>query len=113
MSRVYTSDAIVLRRGRFGEHGVLLTLFTPDQGKVAAIAKGVHRPGSKLAGHLEPLLHVRLLVARGRNLDVVTQAEVLRPFGRLRADLYRTAAAWYAVELVDRLSEARRSRQTE
>lgn len=107
MSRVYTTDAVVLRRGRFGEHGVLLSLFTPEQGKVKAVAKGVHRPASKLAGHLEPLLHVRLLVARGRNLDVVTQAQVLHPFPTLRDDLYRTAAAWYAVELVERLSEER------
>jgi DNA repair protein RecO (recombination protein O) len=107
MSRVYTTDAIVLRRGRFGEHGVLLTLFTPDQGKVAAIAKGVYRPASKLAGHLEPLLHVRLLLAKGRNLDIVTQAQVIHPFGTLRDDLYRTAAAWYAAELVDRMSESR------
>jgi DNA repair protein RecO (recombination protein O) len=105
MSRVYTTDAIVLRRGRFGEHGVLLTLFTPDQGKVSAIAKGVHRPASKLAGHLEPLLHVRLLLAKGRNLDIVTQAQVIHSFGVLRDDLYRTASAWYAAELVDRLSE--------
>lgn len=105
MSRVYTTDAIVLRRGRFGEHGVLLTLFTPEQGKVSAIAKGVHRPASRLAGHLEPLLHVRLLVAKGRNLDIVTQAQVLHPFGNVRSDLPRTAAAWYAVELVDRTSE--------
>lgn len=105
MSRVYTTDAIVLRRGPFGEHGVLLTLYTPDQGKVSAIAKGVHRPASKLAGHLEPLQHVRLFLARGRNLDIVTQAQVLHPFGTLRDDVYRTATAWYAVELVDRLSE--------
>ena len=107
MSRVYTTDAIVLRRGRFGEHGVLLSLFTPQQGKVKAVAKGVHRPASKLAGHLEPLLHVRLFVARGRNLDVVTQAQVLQPFPTVRGDLYRTAAAWYAAELVERLSEER------
>ncbi len=105
MSRVYTTDAVVLRRGPFGEHGVLLTLFTPDQGKVGAIAKGVHRPASKLSGHLEPLLHVRLLLARGRNLDIVTQAQIIHPFARLREDLYRTAAAWYAVELIDHLSE--------
>jgi DNA repair protein RecO (recombination protein O) len=112
VSRVYTTDAIVLRRERFGEHGVLLALFTPDQGKVRAIAKGVHRPASKLAGHLEPLLHVRLLLARGRNLDVVTQAELLQPFATLRADLYRTAAAWYAVELVERLSEDRQENRS-
>lgn len=105
-SRVYATDAIVLRRGRFGEHGVLLTLFTPEHGKVSAVAKGVHRPASKMAGHLEPLVNVRLFLAHGRNLDVVTQAQVIHPFGVLRDDLYRTAAAWYAVELVDRLSES-------
>jgi DNA repair protein RecO (recombination protein O) len=107
MSGVYTTDAIVLRRGRFGEHGVLLTLFTPEFGKVDAIAKGVYRPGSKLAGHLEPLLHIRLQLARGRNLDVVTQASILHPFEQVRNDLYRTAAAWYAAELVERLTEDR------
>lgn len=112
MSGLYVTDAIILRRGKFGENGALVTLFTPDQGKVDAIAKGVHRPGSKLAGHLEPLLHTRLQVARGRNLDVVVQADLLHPFEHVRNDLYRTAAAWYAAELIERLTEDRQESRT-
>ncbi|MCL4545832.1 MAG: DNA repair protein RecO [Chloroflexi bacterium] len=107
MNRTYATDAIILRRAPFGDHGALMTVFTADEGKIPAIARGVHRPASRWAGHFEPLALIRVGVARGRNLDVITQAQVQEVFPRLRSDLYRTTAAWYAAELIDRLIEER------
>src|SRR5689334_20572083 len=49
---VYSTEAICLRRTDFGEADRILTLFTPAYGKVRAIAKGVRRTTSRLAGHL-------------------------------------------------------------
>src|SRR5258707_167240 len=67
-SRVYTTEAIVLRRTDFGEADRILTLFTPSYGKVRAIAKGARRTTSRLAGHLEPFTRTQLLLAPGREL---------------------------------------------
>ncbi|MBI3972353.1 MAG: DNA repair protein RecO [Chloroflexi bacterium] len=105
--RVYRTEAIVLRRQDFGEADRVLTLYSPRLGKFRAVAKGVRRPRSRLGGHVELFTHVNLLVAQGRNLDIVTQAETVRPYCRIRDDLWKTAYACYAAELVDRFIEER------
>lgn len=102
--RVYRTEAIVLRRMDLGEADRLLTLFTPGEGKVKAIAKGVRRPNSKKSGHLEPFSRSRLMLARGRNLDIITQAEAINQFPNLQTDLERLGAAAYLVELIDRFT---------
>jgi len=99
--RLYRTEAIILRRSDFGEADRLLTFFTPHWGKLRAVAKGARKPGSRKSGHLELFSHTRLLLARGRNLDIVTQAETVEPFLALRKDLLRTTYAYYAAELVD------------
>jgi len=87
-----------------GEADRLLTVMTRDRGKVTLLAKGVRRPASRKAGHIEPFTHVQLLVARGKSLDLVTQAETVAAYRPLRDDLLRSAAASYVVEMLDRFS---------
>jgi DNA repair protein RecO (recombination protein O) len=100
--RIYSTEAIVLRRTDYGEADRILTLFTPQRGKVRAIAKGVRRTTSRLAGHLELFARAQLLLATGRELDIVTQAEARERLDHLRDDLWHATGAWYAAELVDR-----------
>ncbi len=102
--RVYRTEAIVLRRMNLGEADRLLTLFSPDYGKIRAVAKGVRRPTSRKAGHLEPFTQAKLLLARGRDLDIVTQAESLHLFTGIQGDLERLGQAAYMVELLDRFT---------
>lgn len=102
--RLYRTEAVVLRRRDMGETDRILTLYTPHQGKLNAIAKGVRRPSSRKAGHLELFTHSQLLVARGRNLDIITQAEVIHAFRELRENLDRVTYAHYVVELLDRFA---------
>lgn len=102
--RLYRTEAIILKRSDFGEADRLLTFFTPHRGKLRAVAKGARKPDSRKAGHLELFSHTRLLLARGRNLDIVTQAETVESFLPLREDLLRTTYAYYAAELVDRFA---------
>lgn len=101
-ARVYSSEGIVLKQIRLGEADKIVTLYTPAQGILRAVAKGVRRPGSRLAGHLEPFTHSHLLVAHGTRLDIITQAQALRSFRPLREELWRSTAASYVAELVDR-----------
>lgn len=99
--RVYRTEAVVLRRFNLGEADRLLTLFSLEHGKLKAIAKGARRPKSRKAGHLELFTRVQLLLARGRELDIITQAEALDTFPKLRDDLIRIGQASYIIELVD------------
>ena len=105
--RVYKTTGIVLRHRKLGEADKILTLFTPNQGKLDAVAKGVRRPASKLAGHVEPLIYSTFLLAQGRELDIVTQAETVEPLTPLREDLERVGRALYAAELIDRFTPER------
>jgi DNA repair protein RecO (recombination protein O) len=103
--RVYQTEAIVLHRADIGEADRVLTVFTPRRGKVRAVAKGIRRPISKMAGHLELFTHTQLLIAHGRDLDLITQAHAIHTFPGIRGNLWRVAYASYAVELVDRFTE--------
>jgi DNA repair protein RecO (recombination protein O) len=99
--RLYRTEAIILKRSDFGEADRLLTLYTPSLGKIRAIAKGVRKPTSRKSGHVELFTHSQFLIAKGRSLDIVTQAETVHAFRSLREDLLRTTYAYYAAELLD------------
>lgn len=102
--RVYRSEAIVLRRRDFGEADRLLTLFTRDHGKLRAIAKGARKPQSRKAGHVELFMRSKMLFARGRNLDLITQAELVEAYRPLREELVRLTYASHIAELLDRFT---------
>jgi len=102
--RLYRTEAVVLRRGDLGEADRILTVYSPDYGKLRLIAKGIRRPRSRKAGHLEPFTRVELLLAKGRDLDVITQASAVDLYPRLRDDLARLGHAAYAIELLDRMT---------
>lgn len=99
--RVYQTEAIVLKRIKLGEADRILTLYTADLGKIKAVAKGTRRPKSKLGGHVELLTHSLLMLARGRNLDIITQAQTIDNFLALKDDLGRISYSLYILELVD------------
>jgi DNA repair protein RecO (recombination protein O) len=92
----------VLRQMDLGEADRLLTLFAPAYGKIKAIAKGARKPASRKAGHVGLFSRTELLIARGRNLDIIQQAELIDPFLVLHEDLNRAAYANYVVELLDK-----------
>src|SRR5260370_18119399 len=85
--RSYPIEAIVLKHSDFGEADRILTLFTPFKGKMHAVAKGIRRPISKKAGHLDLLSRSQLQMTLGRNLDIITQAEGRENFLHLRVEL--------------------------
>lgn len=97
-------EAIVLRHSNWGEADRLLWLYTRELGKVRAVAKGVRKARSRKAGHLEPFTRASLLLAWGREIYIVTQAEAADAHLALREDLLRVGYASYVVELLDRLT---------
>jgi len=100
--RLHRTEAIVLKRHDYGEADRILTLYTPDLGKVAAVAKGVRRITSRQSGHVELFTHAGVLLAEGRDLYVLTQADTVQPFRHLREDLVRTTYAYHIAETADR-----------
>ena len=102
--RVSRAEAIVLRHMDWGEADRLLWLFTRETGKIRAVAKGVRKPRSRKAGHLEPFTRVNLLLAQGRDLPIITQAEMIESHLPLHENLRTMGYAAYIVELLDRFT---------
>jgi DNA repair protein RecO (recombination protein O) len=102
--RNYQTEAIIIKKTRLGEADRILTLYTPDLGKIQAVAKGVRRPRSKMAGHLELLTHSLVSLARGRNLDTITGSQTVNSFLPLKTDLWLTSCGLYAIELVNQFT---------
>jgi DNA repair protein RecO (recombination protein O) len=102
--RSFRADSVVLRHSDWGEADRLLVLYTREQGKLRAIAKGARKVTSRKAGHLEPFTHVTLQLAKGRDFLIVTQAETINAFLALHDDLVKTGYAAYVLELLDRFT---------
>ena len=98
------ADAVVLRSMRYGEADRILHVYTPDRGRLSAIAKGVRRSKSRFGGRLEPYFRLRLVLYQGRSeLLTVTSAETLDGHPRLREHAAALDGASRACDAVTRL----------
>jgi DNA repair protein RecO (recombination protein O) len=98
------TEAIVLRGIRYGEADRILHLYTPERGRVSAIAKGVRRAKSRFGGRLEPFFRLNLVLYQGRSdLMTVTSAETLAGHPRLREHAATIDGAARACDAVGRL----------
>ena len=101
--RSYKTEALVLRSRAVREADRLITVLTPSLGKLPVTVRGARRINSRLGGHLDTFNRVRLTLAIGHRFDVVTGAESIESFGRLKDDLERVAFGLYLMELADAL----------
>jgi DNA repair protein RecO (recombination protein O) len=98
------TEGIVLRSLRYGEADRILHLYTPDRGRISAIAKGVRRAKSRFGGRLEPFFRLNLVLYEGRSeLLTVTGAETVAAHPRLREDARALDGAARACEAVARV----------
>lgn len=102
--RNYQTEAIVIKKIKLGEADRILTFYTPDYGKIEAVAKGVRRPKSKMAGHLELLTYSQIRLARGHNLDTIIGSQTLDSFLSLKNDLWLISLGLYTAELVNQFT---------
>ena len=104
MSHLYRDSAVVLRTYKLGEADRIVVLLTAENGKVRAVAKGVRKTTSRFGARLEPMSHVRLLLYRGRELDIVSQAESVEPLSPMLGDLDRASQGMAVLEAADQLA---------
>jgi DNA repair protein RecO (recombination protein O) len=101
----YRDDGVVLRTQNLGEADRIITLLCRQNGRVRAVAKGVRRTKSRFGARLEPFTHVDVLIHSGRSLDIITQAEVIRPYGApLAGDYPRYTAGTAMLETAERFT---------
>jgi DNA repair protein RecO (recombination protein O) len=103
--QLYRDDGIVLRTQKLGEADRIITILGRSSGRIRAVAKGVRRTKSRFGARLEPFTHVDLMLHAGRSLDVITQAEVIRPYGEpLTGDYPRYTAGVAMLETAERFT---------
>ena len=100
----YPLRALVLRKTKLGEADTIVTLLAEDGRQVRAVAKGVRRTRSKIGSRVEPYAVVDLLLATGRNLEVVQEVQTISPHEAIRSDYDRVSAASVVVDFLDKVS---------
>jgi DNA repair protein RecO (recombination protein O) len=103
-SHLYRDTAVVLRTYKLGEADRIIVLLTEEHGKVRAVAKGVRKTNSKFGARLEPMSHVKLLLAQGRELDIVSQAESVETLAPMLQDLDHLTNGIAVLEAADQMA---------
>ncbi len=111
MSGTYKATGINLKAVPIGENDRLVTILTREHGLIKAIAPGARKSNSSLGGRSAIFVVNSLLLAKGRSIDKITQAETVITYSGLSNDLSKLAASQYLAELV--LAQALSERQQE
>ncbi len=101
---LYRDSAVVLRNYKLGESDRIIVMMTSEHGKVRAVAKGIRKTKSRFGARLEPLSHIDVQLYKGRNLDIVTQVELINSSYLLHRDLDRLLQGISMLEAVDQIA---------
>jgi DNA repair protein RecO (recombination protein O) len=98
--KLFTIDAIILRTKNYNEADKILTLFSKEEGKLDALAKGVRKIKSKNKGAVQLFSLSKIMLHEGKGMHTVTQCQLLNSFKVLNEDLDKMAYAHYVCELI-------------
>ena len=101
MARTYGAEAIIIKRRNWGEADRFITFLSKYKGKFTCVAKGIRKVASRRGPNLELFNHVKVYLARGRNLDVVIEVESLETFKRIKEDLPKLSLSFHLAEMVN------------
>jgi len=100
----YSSEGIVLARRNYSEADRILVVYSKNYGKIHLIAKGVRKTSSRKRGSLEIFSNIKFSAARGKNLDILTEAEIVDSFPTIRKNLKKVAVGYYLMEVIGRVT---------
>lgn len=104
LPRFLVDEAVVLKRINYGEADRLVTILTQNYGRLTVLAKGVRKLNSKKSAHLEPFTHIKINVLGQYSLPLITQAQTVNSYERIREDFETTKLAFRVLELVERMT---------
>lgn len=108
VAKSFKTEAVVLRKLRYGEADSILHLYTRAHGRVGAIAKGVRRSRSRFGGRLEPFFRLEMVLNEGRGeLATVTSAETVEGYAGMRERSAALEVAGKTADFVLRLLDDR------
>jgi len=106
MSEILKTEAIVLKKMNFRESSKIAAFYTKDHGKISAIIKGARSSKSQIGHKIDLLNHLQIVVynKESRELQILTQAELINHFGKVKEDLDKLKYASAVLEITDELT---------
>lgn len=105
MNQIHTT-AVILRRINYGEADRIITVLTPDHGKVVLMAKGVRKSISKLAGGIELMSESEISFIKGKGeIDTLTSTKLVRHFAYITSNYDRLTTASSFMKRLDKCTE--------
>ena len=104
MNRLFRTEGIVLKSMRLNEADKIVTIYSCDYGKIRGIARGVRKTKSQFGSSMENLTIIKALLYKGKNINTISQSEIISSFFPQTKDLLRYGLAIQCTEIVDKLS---------
>ena len=95
------TPALVVRRADYSDYDRMVTLFSPDLGRIDAIARGCRRPKSPLVNAVEPFVSGEFQLYQRRERFTLEQCQISESYYDLRADYDRLRHGVYWLKLLD------------
>lgn len=103
MHNRYSLECIVIKRSNVGDADKIITIFSRKLGKLRVIAKGIRKIKSRRAPHLELFNKTTLHLHKGKNLDIITEAQSIQTYETMKKDLQKISIGYLFIELIDKL----------
>jgi DNA repair protein RecO len=105
MKQILT-DGIILSRTDYGEADRILTVLTPEQGKLRLMARGVRRVKSKLAGGIELFSTSHITYISGRSeIGTLISTRLIKHYGNIINDIDRVQLGYELIKLLNKATE--------
>ena len=101
---IFTTDALILKSADSGDYDRLLTLLTPEQGRITAIAKGVRSPRSQLASLTQPYVYTNLEIYRKGDMNWLRSGSAIEYFAGVRNDIAKLSLAAYICDIASEVT---------
>ncbi|MDX9799187.1 MAG: DNA repair protein RecO [Bacteroidales bacterium] len=104
MNRLFRTEGIVLKSMKLNEADKIVTIYSCDYGKIRGIARGVRKTRSQFGSSMENLTIIKVLLYKGKNINTISQSEIISSFFPQTKDLFQYGIAIQCAEIVDKLT---------
>lgn len=98
---IVRTEGVVLRYTNFKEADRMLTIFSPDRGKMQVLARGCRKPSSRLLAASQVFCYADYVFIKSKEIYIMTQSEVKNSFYNIRNDVERLAYGTYILNLTE------------
>lgn len=106
MTHSFVTNTINLNSYDLSENDKIVVMYSKEKGLIKGIAKGCKKPKSKLGGMMQALVVNKIIMNKGRNLDVISQAEQIDSFKALKTDFNKLSFSMYCAEIISNYGAA-------